>query len=78
MLKEAPKPLPYAKTKAIKGRGKNAAFAWKYQNIKKAGSTAREDHCFDKIHDDMEKSMRKTFEIFQNGVRRASNDLSAN
>ena len=56
--------MPYAKTKAIKGRGKNAAFAWKYQNIKKAGSTARDGHSFDKIQDDMEKSMRKTFEIF--------------
>lgn len=78
MAKERAKPLPFVKNNVMKGKGQNAAFAWKYQNIKRAGSTTRDERALDKIQDELQQSMRKTFQIFEKGVRHASIDPSSN
>ena len=58
---KTPQPLPYAKTNMMKARGKNAAFAWKYQNIKKSKSKPKENENLIKMQEEMQNSINKTY-----------------
>ena len=45
----------------MKARGKNAAFAWKYQNIKKSKSKPKENENLIKMQEEMQNSINKTY-----------------
>jgi hypothetical protein len=69
--------MPYAKTNVMKARGKNAAFAWKYQNIKRGKSKPRDNEDLDKMQEEMQNSINKTFMIFEKGSKLASSTVSS-